>query len=187
MRFWEHTFIGTDDFIWSFYWFNCNVCVNIGRSLNFTTIILAQQDVWYVVGLLPFALLFFISALAETNRPRLIYLKQKANWLRDIVLNILRLVCFVFYSGIRKYYTNVNFGDYSVFCGWLPLINLGILETSLWLPLKVSIILFLFIAVRASVPRYRYDQLMYLGWKVFLPLVLGLLLVSLGFLILFGN
>lgn len=157
-------------------------------SLNFTTIILAQQDVWYVVGLLPFALLFFISALAETNRPPFDLPEAEGELVAGYSVEYSAAGFALFF--IAEYGNIILMSTLVIilfFGGWLPLINLGILETSLWLPLKVSVILFLFIAVRASVPRYRYDQLMYLGWKVFLPLVLGLLLVSLGFLILFGN
>lgn len=164
-----------------------SVLISAG-SLNFTTIILAQQDVWYVVGLLPFALLFFISALAETNRPPFDLPEAEGELVAGYSVEYSAAGFALFF--IAEYGNIILMSTLVIilfFGGWLPLINLGILETSLWLPLKVSIILFLFIAVRASVPRYRYDQLMYLGWKVFLPLVLGLLLVSLGFLILFGN
>lgn len=164
-----------------------SVLISAG-SLNFTTIILAQQDVWYVVGLLPFALLFFISALAETNRPPFDLPEAEGELVAGYSVEYSAAGFALFF--IAEYGNIILMSTLVIilfFGGWLPIINLGILETSLWLPLKVSIILFLFIAVRASVPRYRYDQLMYLGWKVFLPLVLGLLLVSLGFLILFGN
>lgn len=108
-------------------------------------------------------ILFFISALAETNRPRLICQRQRVSLLRDTLLNIPLRVCTIFYCGVWKYNFNVNACSNFVFCGWLPLFDLALFEFSLWLPLKVSFILFLFIAVRASVPRYRFDQLMYLG------------------------
>lgn len=157
-------------------------------SLNFTTIILAQQDVWYVVGLLPFALLFFISALAETNRPPFDLPEAEGELVAGYSVEYSAAGFALFF--IAEYGNIILMSTLVIilfFGGWHSIIDISFFETSLWLPLKVSFILFLFVAVRASVPRYRYDQLMYLGWKVFLPLVLGLLLVTLGLLIILGN
>ena len=155
-------------------------------SLNFTSIVLAQEKIWYVFPLLPMFVVFFISALAETNRHPFDLPEAEA----ELV------------SGYNVEYSAVGFalfflGEYSNILlmgavisilflgGWLPVFGLGIIPFFVWLPLKIVIIAFIFIIIRGVLPRYRYDQLMDIGWKVFIPITLGWLVFISGILISF--
>jgi len=155
-------------------------------SLNLTSIVLAQENLWYFFPLFPMFIIFFISALAETNRHPFDLPEAEA----ELV------------SGYNVEYSAVGFalfflGEYSnilLMCaiisilflgGWLPLMFLGFIPFCFWLPLKIVFLAFLFIIIRGVLPRYRYDQLMDIGWKVFIPLTLGWLVFISGILISF--
>lgn len=160
-----------------------SVLISAG-SLNFSTIVSSQEDVWYVSGLLPFMLLFFISALAETNRPPFDLPEAESELVSGYSVEYSAAGFALFF--IAEYGNIILMSTLIIilfFGGWLPVISLPYLDAYFWLPFKISFVLFFFIIVRASLPRYRYDQLMYLGWKVFLPLVLGLLILYVAILI----
>jgi len=149
--------------------------ISIG-SLNLHAIIDAQKQIWFIIPFFPLFLLFFISGIAETNRHPFDLPEAEA----ELV------------SGYNVEYSSVGFafffiGEYAnilMMCslivtfflgGWLPLFNLNILPGYFWFSIKLIFIIFLFVIIRAMLPRYRYDQLMSLGWKVFLPLSIGFL------------
>lgn len=153
-------------------------------SLNLTSIVLAQKYIWFIIPQFPAFVMFYISALAETNRAPF-----------DLPEAESELV-----SGFNTEYSGISFGlfflaEYSniilmsffislIFLGgWLPIIGLSLLiPISFHLPLKVFIIIFSFIWIRSSLPRYRYDQLILLGWKTLLPLSLLWLIIT-GFIL----
>lgn len=157
-------------------------------SLNLTDIVLAQQDVWFIVPFFPIFLLFFISSVAETNRHPFDLPEAEA----ELV------------SGYNVEYSSVGFafffiGEYAniIFMsalnailfmgGWLPPFSfLDFLPGALLFAMKIVFFIFLFIFIRAILPRYRYDQLMSLGWKVFLPLSLGFFIFYYGLLLSFN-
>jgi NADH-quinone oxidoreductase subunit H len=162
------------------------VCVG---SLNLSDIVLAQQDVWFAVPLFPLLLLFFISCLAETNRAPFDLPEAEAELVAGYNVEYSSMGFALFFLG--EY---ANMIMMSVLCvilflgGWLPPLSLTILywiPGSMWLGLKTILFLFLYIWVRAAFPRYRYDQLMRLGWKVFLPLSLAWVLFVAGVLVAF--
>lgn len=143
-------------------------------SLNLTDIVLSQSEIWFIFPFFPVFLLFLISSVAETNRHPFDLPEAEA----ELV------------SGYNVEYASVGFafffiGEYAniiLMCslnvilflgGWLPIPFLGFLPNILSFTLKVVFMVFVFILIRAMLPRYRYDQLMSLGWKVFLPLSLG--------------
>jgi NADH-quinone oxidoreductase subunit H len=158
-------------------------------SLNLTEIVKGQEEVWFIIPLFPLALLFFISALAETNRAPFDLPEAEAELVAGYNVEYSAMGFTLFFLGE---YTNILV--MSTLCtlfflgGWLPPIDLlpfHWVPPLFWLGLKVNLIVFLFIWVRAAFPRYRYDQLMRLGWKVFLPLSLGWVVFVSGLLISF--
>ena len=158
-------------------------------SLNLSSIVLAQEDVWFGLPLFPILLLFFISCLAETNRAPFDLPEAEAELVAGYNVEYSSMGFALFFLGE---YANMIL--ISVLCsllflgGWLPPMNLVLFSWvpgSMWLGLKTILFLFLYIWVRASFPRYRYDQLMRLGWKVFLPLSLAWVLLVAGILVSF--
>ena len=158
-------------------------------SLNLTEIVKGQEEVWFLIPLFPLALLFFISALAETNRAPFDLPEAEAELVAGYNVEYSAMGFTLFFLGE---YTNILV--MSTLCtlfflgGWLPpfdLLPFHWVPPLFWLGLKVNLIVFLFIWVRAAFPRYRYDQLMRLGWKVFLPLSLGWVVFVSGLLISF--
>lgn len=158
-------------------------------SLNLTEIVLAQRGLWYVVPLFPMAILFFISCLAETNRAPFDLPEAEAELVAGYNVEYSSMGFALFFLGE---YANMIL--MSTLCallflgGWLPPLDLPFfhwLPGSFWLGLKVMSLLFLFVWVRAAFPRYRYDQLMRLGWKVFLPLSLAWVVLVAGILVAF--
>jgi len=139
-----------------------NVCLCVG-TLNLTEIVIAQADIWLVFPLLPVSIMFFIGCLAETNRHPFDLPEAEA----ELV------------SGYNVEYSAMGFALF--FLG----VGIGILPDGIWFGLKISFFVILFIVMRAILPRYRYDQLMKLGWKCFLPLALALFFVSQGILMAF--
>lgn len=146
-------------------------------SLNLSDIVRAQQKVWFIVPHLPMAVIFFISALAETNRAPFDLPEAEAELVSGYNVEYSSISFGLFFLGE---YANMilmsALGSILFLGGWLPPCNWPIflaIPGIVWMALKISFFLFLFLWVRAAFPRYRYDQLMRLGWKIFLPLSLG--------------
>jgi NADH-quinone oxidoreductase subunit H len=165
-----------------------NVLLCVG-SLNLSTIVVSQESIWYIIPLFPVFLMFFISALAETNRAPFDLPEAEAELVAGYNVEYSAMGFALFFLGE---YTNIL-----VMCalltvlflgGWLPLINifpLNYIPGPVWFGLKMSLMVFVFIWVRGAYPRYRYDQLMRLGWKVLLPLSLSWVLFTGGILVSF--
>lgn len=155
-------------------------------SLNLTTIVIAQESIWFVVPLLPAAVMFFISGLAETNRAPFDLPEAEAELVAGYNVEYSAMGFAMFFLG--EYANILLFSSMTVVFflgGWLPLlptIPFTWIAGSIWFGIKVAFLMFLFIWVRAAFPRYRYDQLMRLGWKIFLPLSIGWLLFVAGVL-----
>lgn len=156
-------------------------------SLNMTEIVLAQKDGWFVFPLLPMFIIFFVSALAETNRLPFDLPEAESELVAGYNVEYSSMPFSMFFLGE---YANMIL--ISAFCailflgGWLPPCDSAIcnaIPAPLWLMLKIFVLLFCFIWVRATLPRYRYDQLMRLGWKVFLPISLAWVMISAAFVV----
>ncbi|MCW8835672.1 MAG: NADH-quinone oxidoreductase subunit NuoH, partial [Rhodospirillales bacterium] len=153
-------------------------------SLNLTDIVMAQKTVWFVIPLLPMAVLFFISTLAETNRHPFDLPEAEAELVAGYNVEYSAMTFAMFFLG--EYANMILMAGMTVilfFGGWLPPIDIAPfnwIPDPVWFALKISAVLFVFIWVRAAFPRYRYDQLMRLGWKVFLPISLAAVVVVAG-------
>jgi NADH-quinone oxidoreductase subunit H len=156
-------------------------------SLNLSKIILAQESIWYIIPLFPVFILFFVSALAETNRAPFDLPEAEAELVAGYNVEYSAMGFALFFLGE---YANIlmmcALCSILFFGGWLPLFPIlpfTLIPGPLWFGLKVAFMAFVFIWVRAAYPRYRYDQLMRLGWKVFLPLSLAWVLFIAGILV----
>nr|YP_009511804.1 NADH dehydrogenase subunit 1 [Gracilaria caudata]YP_010199574.1 NADH dehydrogenase subunit 1 [Gracilaria caudata]AXI97681.1 NADH dehydrogenase subunit 1 [Gracilaria caudata]UAD89432.1 NADH dehydrogenase subunit 1 [Gracilaria caudata] len=159
-------------------------------SLNLTEIVLAQQKIWYAIPLLPALVMFYISILAETNRAPFDLPEAEAELVAGYNVEYSAMGFALFFLG--------EYANMILMCGlttilflggWLPIFNLVIfywIPSAIWFGLKTTLLLFGFIWVRSAFPRYRYDQLMRLGWKIFLPLSLGWVLFIAGILLSFN-
>ena len=158
-------------------------------SLNITEIVLAQEKIWFCVPLFPLLFLFFISCLAETNRAPFDLPEAEAELVAGYNVEYSSMGFALFFLG--EYGNMIVMSSLcSLFFlgGWLPPANWLVflwLPPIFWFGLKTIIFLFLFVWVRAAFPRYRYDQLMRLGWKVFLPLSLAWVVFVSGTLLAF--
>jgi NADH-quinone oxidoreductase subunit H len=156
-------------------------------SLNLTKIVLAQENIWYVIPLFPAFLMFFISALAETNRSPFDLPEAEAELVSGYNTEYSAMGFALFFLG--EYANMLLMSSMCVilfFGGWLPIgpyFIFKIIPGYLWFGIKIILFVFLFIWVRAAFPRYRYDQLMRLGWKIFLPLSLGWVMFVSGILL----
>lgn len=166
-----------------------NVCLCVG-SFNLTQIVLSQQNVWFIVPLFPMFILFAISMLAETNRHPFDLPEAEAELVSGYNVEYSAMTFALFFLGE---YANMllmsAFISILFLGGWLPLLKFfpfNILPGSVWFSSKILLSVIFFILTRATLPRYRYDQLMDIGWKCFLPLSLGYLLFSTGILISFN-
>jgi NADH-quinone oxidoreductase subunit H len=160
-------------------------------SLNLTTIVLAQQKVWYCVPLFPMFIIFFISALAETNRAPFDLAEGESEIVAGFFVEYSSMSFGLFFLGEYANMILMSAMTTILFLGgWLAPFNIpmfsGWLWGLFWFALKICVCLFTFIWVRASFPRYRYDQLMRLGWKVFLPFSLFWVVLTAGVLMAFG-
>jgi NADH-quinone oxidoreductase subunit H len=159
----------------------------LGGSLNFVEMVLFQEYIWLVYPLYPLFVMFFISALAETNRPPFDLPEAEAELVAGYNVEYSASAFALFFLG--EYANIILMSSLTVilfFGGWLvPGILTGILPESFLLLIKISFIIFLFIWVRAAFPRYRYDQLMRLGWKILLPLSIGWVIFISSILVLF--
>lgn len=158
-------------------------------SLNITEIVLAQEKVWFCIPLFPLLFLFFISCLAETNRAPFDLPEAEAELVAGYNVEYSSMGFALFFLG--EYGNMIVMSSLcSLFFlgGWLPPANWLVflwLPPIFWFGLKTIIFLFFFVWVRAAFPRYRYDQLMRLGWKVFLPLSLAWVVFVSGTLLAF--
>ena len=158
-------------------------------SLNLSKIVEAQKTVWFAIPLLPMFIIFFISALAETNRLPFDLPEDEATLVAGFFTEYSSASFVLFF--LAEYASMILISSLTVILflgGWLPpfdIFPLNALPGVFWFTIKFIFILFLFIWVRGTFPRYRYDQLMRLGWKVFLPLSLLGVVVTSGFLVIF--
>jgi NADH-quinone oxidoreductase subunit H len=166
-----------------------NVLLCVG-SLNLNDIVIAQQNLWFVIPLFPMFVIFFISALAETNRPPFDLPEAEAELVAGYQTEYSGMMYAMFWLGE---YANIllmcAMGAILFLGGWLSPIEIypfTLVPGAVWLILKILLLFFLFALVKAIVPRYRYDQLMKLGWKVFLPLSLIWVVLTASFLFYFN-
>ena len=166
-----------------------NVLLCVG-SLNLSDIVLAQQNLWFVIPLFPMFVIFFISALAETNRPPFDLPEAEAELVAGYQTEYSGMMYAMFWLGE---YANIllmcALGSILFLGGWLSPIELypfNLIPGALWLAFKILFLFILFALVKAIVPRYRYDQLMRLGWKVFLPLSLIWVVLTASYLFYFN-
>ena len=166
-----------------------NVLLCVG-SLNLNDIVLAQQDMWFVIPLFPMFVIFFISALAETNRPPFDLPEAEAELVAGYQTEYSGMMYAMFWLGE---YANIllmcAIGAILFLGGWMSPIDVypfTLVPGAIWLILKILLLFILFALVKAIVPRYRYDQLMRLGWKVFLPLSLIWVVLTASYLFYFN-
>ncbi len=158
-------------------------------SLNLTKIVEAQETVWFAIPLLPMFIIFFISALAETNRLPFDLPEDESSLVAGFFTEYSSASFVLFF--LAEYASMILMSAMTVILflgGWLPPFDVfpfNAFPGIFWFIIKISFILFLFLWVRGTFPRYRYDQLMRLGWKVFLPLSLLWVVLTSGFLIIF--
>ena len=159
----------------------------VANSLNLTNIVLNQKYIWYIFPLFPLFLLFYLSALAETNRPPFDLPEAEAELVAGYFVEYSAMTFAQFFLGENINIILMCFLTLLFFLGgWLPILNLNILyliPSIIWLNIKLLFLLFSFVWVRTTFPRYRYDQLMRLGWKIFLPLSLAFVFLNTGILI----
>ena len=167
-----------------------NVILCVG-SLNLKDIVNAQQNLWFVVPLFPMFIVFLISALAETNRPPFDLPEAEAELVSGYQTEYSGMMYAMFWLGE---YANIllmcALGAILFLGGWLPLLDVfpfNLLPAPLWMILKILFLFFLFALVKAIVPRYRYDQLMRLGWKILLPFSLFYVVLTASFLFYFDK
>ena len=167
-----------------------NVLLCVG-SLNLKDIVLAQKELWYIIPLFPMFVIFFISALAETNRPPFDLPEAEAELVAGYQTEYSGMMYAMFWLGE---YANIllmcAMGSILFLGGWLPIIDIypiNIIPAPVWMILEILFLFFLFALIKAIVPRYRYDQLMRLGWKIFLPFSLIYLVFTASFLFYFDK
>ncbi len=165
-----------------------NVLLCVG-SLNLSDIVLAQEKIWFVIPLFPMFVIFFISSLAETNRPPFDLPEAEAELVAGYQTEYSGMMYAMFWLGE---YANIllmcALGSILFLGGWLAPMDIplfGIVPPPVWLILKILFLFILFALIKAIVPRYRYDQLMRLGWKVFLPFSLIWVVLTSGYLLYF--
>ncbi len=167
-----------------------NVLLCVG-SLNLNDIVVAQKDLWYVIPLFPMFVIFFISALAETNRPPFDLPEAEAELVAGYQTEYSGMMYAMFWLGE---YANIllmcAMGAILFLGGWLPIMDvypINLVPAPVWMILKILFLFLLFALIKAIVPRYRYDQLMRLGWKIFLPSSLVYLVLTASFLFYFDK
>ena len=166
-----------------------NVLLCVG-SLNLNDIVIAQKKIWFVIPLFPMFVIFFISALAETNRPPFDLPEAEAELVAGYQTEYSGMMYAMFWLGE---YANIllmcALGSILFLGGWLSPIDLypfNLIPGAIWLIFKILFLFILFALVKATVPRYRYDQLMRLGWKIFLPLSLLYVILTASYLFYFN-
>ncbi|MBD1174834.1 NADH-quinone oxidoreductase subunit NuoH [Pelagibacterales bacterium SAG-MED01] len=166
-----------------------NVLLCVG-SLNLNDIVIAQKNMWFVIPLFPMFVIFFISALAETNRPPFDLPEAEAELVAGYQTEYSGMMYAMFWLGE---YANIllmcALGSILFLGGWLSPIDIypfNLIPGAFWLIFKILFLFILFALVKAVVPRYRYDQLMRLGWKIFLPLSLTYVVLTASYLFYFN-
>ena len=165
-----------------------NVLLTVG-SLNLTDIVLAQKDLWFFLPHFPVFVIFFISTLAETNRAPFDLPEAEAELVAGYNVEYSSLAFGLFFLG--EYGNMILMSSLTTILflgGWFPPFDiefLNLIPGFFWFFFKVCILLFLFLWIRATLPRYRYDQLMRLGWKVFLPISLLWIIITSSYLFFF--
>jgi len=166
-----------------------NVLLCVG-SLNLTDIVLAQKNLWFVIPLFPMFIIFFISSLAETNRPPFDLPEAEAELVAGYQTEYSGMMYAMFWLGE---YANIllmcALGSILFLGGWLAPIDIfpfNFIPSFAWLIFKILFLFILFSLVKAIVPRYRYDQLMKLGWKIFLPMSLLWVVITASYLFYFN-
>jgi NADH-quinone oxidoreductase subunit H len=159
-------------------------------SLNLNDIVLAQQHIWFCIPLFPMFIVFFISGLAETNRSPFDLPEGESEIVAGFFVEYSAMAFALFFLGEYANMFMMSAMTSILFLGgWLPLIPVAPftwLPGPIWFVAKILLCMFVFMWVRATFPRFRYDQLMRLGWKVFLPLSLAWLVLTAGVLVTFG-
>jgi len=162
----------------------------VAGSLNLSDIVRAQQEtIWFVVPLFPMAIIFFISTLAETNRHPFDMPEAEAELVSGYNVEYSAMTFALFFLG--EYANMILMAGMTTILflgGWLPILDVAPfnwIPGPIWFALKMAFVLFIFIWVRATFPRYRYDQLMRLGWKVFLPISLAAVVIVGGIVVAF--
>jgi NADH-quinone oxidoreductase subunit H len=166
-----------------------NVCMCAG-SFNLTEIVLAQENGWFILPLFPMFILFCVSMLAETNRHPFDLPEAEAELVSGYNVEYSSMSFALFFLGeyanmllMSSFVTTLFLG------GWLPPANtipFTLFPESFWFSFKIIVCVIFFIFARAGLPRYRYDQLMFIGWKCFLPLSLGFIILTASILICFN-
>ncbi len=166
-----------------------NVLLCVG-SLNLNDIVMAQQNIWFIFPLFPMFVIFFISALAETNRPPFDLPEAESELVAGYQTEYSGMMYAMFWLGE---YANIlllcALGTVLFLGGWLSPINIypfNMLPGVFWMIFKILGLFILFSLVKAIVPRYRYDQLMKLGWKIFLPMSLLWVVITASYLFYFN-
>ena len=166
-----------------------NVLLCVG-SLNLNDIVMAQENLWFVIPLFPMFVIFFISALAETNRPPFDLPEAEAELVAGYQTEYSGMMYAMFWLGE---YANIllmcAMGSILFLGGWLSPIDIypfNLIPGAIWMIFKILFLFVLFALVKAIVPRYRYDQLMRLGWKIFLPLSLTWVVLTASYLFYFN-
>ena len=159
-------------------------------SLNLSAIVEAQRGLWFCIPLLPMFVIFFISALAETNRAPFDLPESESELVAGYFSEYSAMTFALFFLGEYANMILMSASTTVLFLGgWLPPVDIAPfnwIPGPIWFGLKIALVLFCFLWVRATFPRYRYDQLMRLGWKVFLPFTLFWVVLTAGALVTFG-
>ena len=158
-------------------------------SLNLSDIVIAQKNLWFVFPLFPMFVIFFVSALAETNRPPFDLPEAEAELVAGYQTEYSSTLFMLYFLGeLAATFLMCAMTTILFLGGWLPPLNIfpfTLIPGVVWFMLKVAFVFYLFSMVKALVPRYRYDQLMRLGWKVFLPISLLWVVLTASFLLIF--
>jgi NADH-quinone oxidoreductase subunit H len=158
----------------------------LAGSLNLSDIVLAQQRIWFCIPLFPMFVIFFVSGLAETNRAPFDLPEAEAELVSGYNVEYSAMTFALFFLGEYANMILMSAVTSLLFLGgWLAPFGLTFIPGPIWLILKICACLFVFLWVRATFPRYRYDQLMRLGWKVFLPASLLWLVLTAGVVVAF--
>ena len=158
-------------------------------SLNLSEIVIAQKNLWFIFPLFPMFVIFFVSALAETNRPPFDLPEAEAELVAGYQTEYSSTLFMLYFLGeLAATFLMCAMTTILFLGGWLPPLNIApftLIPGVVWFMLKVAFVFYLFSMVKALVPRYRYDQLMRLGWKVFLPISLLWVVLTASFLLIF--
>ena len=158
-------------------------------SLNLSDIVIAQKNLWFVFPLFPMFIIFFVSALAETNRPPFDLPEAEAELVAGYQTEYSSSLFMLYFLGeLAATFLMCAMTTILFLGGWLPPFNIfpfTLIPGVVWFMFKVAFVFYLFSMVKALVPRYRYDQLMRLGWKVFLPISMFWVVLTASFLLIF--